>query len=162
MRKDRDSLFLWAIIVLVIGLTTIPYLYAISISGTEHVFGGFLLNPMDGYTYLAKMYQGWEGNWRFTLPYTAEPGRGAYLNVLYVFLGHLARLINLPLILVFHLGRLSAAILMLLALFRFFSTMLVEKRLVRSAFLLVALGSGLGWLAVVFNAFTADFWVAEA
>jgi len=80
-----------AVITLVVLLTTGPYLAAQRAAGSEFVFGGFLLNPVDGYSYLAKMLQGFQGSWRFHLPYAADPGQGAYIFGFYLFLGHLDR-----------------------------------------------------------------------
>ena len=78
-RTDRR----FAILVSVIALAAAagPYLWAWAAAGEAHVFGGLLFNPIDGNTYLAKAYQGFEGDWRFRLPYTAEPGGGAYINL---------------------------------------------------------------------------------
>lgn len=67
---------------------SLPYAWALAAGGDTHVFGGFLLNPIDGNSYLAKMMQGWSGAVTFTLPYTAEPGEGVILFVFYLFLGH--------------------------------------------------------------------------
>ncbi len=62
----------------------LPFLAGQILAGNGHVFGGFLLNPLDGNSYLAKMRLGLEGEWRFRLPYTAEPGEGAYLFLFYI------------------------------------------------------------------------------
>lgn len=151
-----------AIVVAVFAMTNLPYLFTIQAAGQDHVFGGFLLNPVDGNSYLAKMYQGWRGDWRFTLPYTAQPGSGGYLFLFYIFLGHLAHWANLSLLLIYHLFRVVGTAGMLFALYNFFKVTLVEKRLYVTAFALAALGSGLGWLLLPFGAFTSDYWVAEA
>jgi hypothetical protein len=143
-------------------LITLPYLQAVWASGPDHVFGGFFLNPMDGNTYLAKMRQGWEGAWQFRLPYTAEPGEGSYLFLFYLFLGHLARVSRLPLLLTFHLARAGAAILLLLAMDRFFHLIIPEDRTATLAWCLAALGTGMGWLAALGRWVSADMWVAEA
>jgi hypothetical protein len=121
-----------------------------------------LFNPIDGNSYLAKMFQGWRGDWRFTLPYTADPGRGAFLFLFYLALGHLTRLIGAPLVLIFHAARLVSILVMLVALQRFLGAVLPEQRSRDTALLLAVLGSGLGWVALPFNSFTSDFWVAEA
>lgn len=148
-------------VVAVFALTNLPYIFAAQAAGSKFVFGGFLLNPLDGNSYLAKMYQGWRGDWRFTLPYTAQSGNGSYLFLFYLFLGHLARWLNLPLLLVFHIFRILGTAGMLVALYFFFKTTLVEERLYLPAFVLASLGSGLGWLLLPLGAFTADYWVAE-
>lgn len=147
--------------VLVLVLVTMPYLYAGIQAGPEHHFGGFLLNPIDGNSYVAKMVQGWEGRWRFTLPYTHDPGEGAYFFLFYLFLGHLARIFHLPLLIVFHMFRFFGAGLLLVSLARFFHLTLPTSRGKQLAFSVAALGSGLGWMVIPWGLFTADLWVAE-
>jgi hypothetical protein len=90
-------------------MITLPYLYAAQAGGDEYVFGGFLLNPIDGNSYLAKMYEGWRGDVKFTLPYTTEVSEGGYLFLFYIGLGHLARMIDVPRILVFHAARIISS-----------------------------------------------------
>jgi hypothetical protein len=145
-----------------LSLTQLPYLLAAVSAGSQYSFAGFLLNPLDGLSYLAKMQQGWLGSWRFRLPFTSDPGQGAYLFLFYIFLGHLARWFHLSLLLIYHLARLFGSAFMLLALYRFFEKTLPDRRLRHVAFGLSVLGSGIGWLAVPFGALTSDFWVAEA
>jgi len=161
MSDRREIRFAVFIGLLVLILVTIPYVYASISAGEDFVFGGFLANPLDGNSYLAKMYQGWEGDWRFQLPFTAEPGEGAYLNMFYLLLGHIARILHFPLLGVFHFARLLGAVVLLWALWRFFYAIFSEPRPRKLAFALAALGSGMGWLLIPFGAFTADFWVAE-
>ena len=167
------------------SLIMFPYAYGLQAGGGDFVFGGFLLNPMDGNSYLAKMYQGWRGEWRFTLPYTADAGTGAYLFLFYLFLGHIARLTGLSLLVVFHLARLLSALALVLVLWRFLdSTCCRESRNHQSkasgndatssepyskpsasatelVFYLATLGLGLGWLIFPFGVVVSDLWVAE-
>ena len=159
MREDR---YLYSgICFLVIILVTVPYLYAYFAAGQEYIFGGFLLNPLDGNSYLTKMYQGWQGHWSFQLIYNANPGDGAYLFIFYVLLGNLARLFSMPLILMFHLVRLGGTLILLYELLQFMVVQFVEANSRRLAFALAALGSGLGWAAILFGRLSSDFWVAE-
>ncbi len=162
LNRYKGWILLTGVILAVLVLTNLPYGYAVRESGPGYVFGGFLLNPVDGNSYLAKMYEGWRGEWRFTLPYSADPGSGAYLFTFYLFLGHLARWLSLPLALVFHLARILATLFLLLVLQHFFSRLMPDRASGWLAFALAALGSGIGWIGVPFGAFTADFWVAEA
>ena len=152
----------YRIALLVLLLISVPYLTAWAASGTEHAFGGFLLNPADGNSYLAKMYEGWRGDWRFTLPFTAIPGDGAYLFTFYILLGHLARWLGLPLVGVFHLARLFATIFLLYMLWRFLHNLKPQGKHIALVFALACLGLGMGWLAFPFGVATSDFWVAEA
>ena len=162
MFQKRKRGFVWLVAAATMALVTLPYFYAGLAGGEDYQFRGFLLNPIDGHTYLAKMQQGYRGEWLFTLPYTAEQSEGALLYPLYLGLGHLARLAGLGLPLVYHLARLAAAGGLLWALYRFWQAALPAGRQAEAAFALSALGSGLGWLASLGGAFTADMWVAEA
>jgi hypothetical protein len=108
------------------------------------------------------MYQGWRGDLRFTLPFTADPGEGGYLFPFYLFLGRLARWLGLPLIWVFHLARLFGAICLFIALWRFLSATITGERWRLWAFTLACLGLGMGWLVFATGVLTSDFWVAEA
>jgi hypothetical protein len=150
------------IALLVLILISLPYGIAFVANQPDYVFGGFLLNPQDGNTYLAKMYQGWRGDMHFTLPYSADPGQGGYLFLFYLFLGHIARWTGLSLILLFHLARLSGAALMMVALWRFFVVSITVERWRLWAFAFASLGLGLGWLVFAFGVLSSDFWVAEA
>ena len=147
--------------VIFISMISIPYLYAFQNGGGSFVFTGFLLNPVDGNTYLAKMYQGWQGSWRFFLPYTVEQGNGAYLFLFYLGLGHLARISGSSTQLIFHLFRIASAIVMVVSLWYFFGKLFSNRRTRQLAFGFALFGSGMGWFATVVGIFSADFWVAE-
>lgn len=157
---DRNR-YLWVGLIVIL-LITVPYLFAVFSSSEEAVFGGFLFNPIDGYSYLAKMRQGQAGSWSFRLAYTPDPGDGAPVYLFYLVLGHLARLLGLSLPVVFHLARILGAAGMLWALAVFWEKLFQDPRKSWLAFLISALGSGAGWLGVLSGAFPIDFWVAEA
>ena len=161
MADLKNSMYAVLISLVVLGLVFSPYIIGFQSGGESYVFSGFLLNPLDGNSYLAKMYQGWDGNWRFHLPFTAEPGEGAYLFLFYLGLGHLARVVDLPLVVVYHLARGMGAVFLLVSMWAFFGQLFQDERSRRLAFALASLGSGMGWLLVPFGAFTSDFWVAE-
>ncbi|MEX1247346.1 MAG: hypothetical protein WEA61_02590 [Anaerolineales bacterium] len=159
---SREKWLVGGILLLFILLITVPYIYANSATDSEHTFSGFLLNPIDGHSYLAKMRQGFEGSWQFTLPYTADPGEGVASNLYYLFLGHVARVSDLSLVFIFHAARVLGALLLGLALYRLFFKVLVDPETKLFALALALFGSGLGWLAIWFGFFSSDFWVAEA
>jgi hypothetical protein len=156
-RKFILFLVLFAIVIV------LPYGVAMIASGDTHVFGGFLLNPLDGNSYLAKMQQGASGSWRFTLPFTPEPGEGAYIFLFYLSLGHLCRMIGLPLIWMFHIWRVLGGVFLLVTLKSFFLFIFGDDgKSAWRALLLAGIGSGLGWTVFAFGLMTGDFWVAEA
>jgi len=159
MPEKRFYLIVSALVILLI---TLPYVYAFETGSFDAKFGGFLINPIDGHSYLAKMQQGYHNQWRFLLPYTAEPGQGAYLFLFYIGLGQLSRLSHVPLLIMYHAFRILGALFLLWSIRKFFNSLFAEKAYRNSAFLIAALGSGLGWIAASLGMFTSDLWVAEA
>jgi hypothetical protein len=154
----RLRIFLLA---LIFGLLTlIPYLTAYQTAGDGR-FAGFLLNPADGASYLAKMRQGWEGNWLYTLAFTDTPGPGALIFAWYLLLGHIARLTALPLMAVWHIARIAGAAAFLFGLWEFLGRLGQTGRVRAVAWAVAAFGSGLGWLALPAGGLTSDLWVPE-
>jgi len=143
-------------------LTLIPYIFAYAQVQPEGVFSGFLLNPIDGFSYLAKMRQGLEGNWLFVLPYTAEPGEGAFIFVYFLFLGQLAYWTGIQTIHVYHIARVVSAALMFIAAFKLLSYLIHSKRLRWGAFSIILLGAGFGWLGIPFDILASDLWIVES
>jgi hypothetical protein len=158
-RQSWRWVIFWATVVVL--FSSLPYLIAMVLAPEGWRFAGFLINPLDGHSYLAKMAQGESGSWQFHLTYTPEAHEGSYIFVFYLLLGHLARLTGLPAILVFHGTRMVTGWLLLLVAFRFIVRITprpVEQRL---AFILLATASGLGWVGVFMNTLPIDLWVPE-
>jgi hypothetical protein len=150
----------WIGVILVVGC--LPYLIAWAATPPGYQFGGILVNPFDGNSYLAKMRQGWVGMWQFHLTYTPEPHQGAHIYLFYLVLGHIARLLGVPLILVYHSARVLAGLALLIAVFVFLTRFSDDRREQRLAFWLAGTSAGLGWLGAGLGAFPIDLWVPEA
>lgn len=126
------------------------------------IFGGFVLNPIDGNSYLAKMQLGWMGEWEFRLLYSVDSGDGALLFLFYILLGHLARLSGLSLVVVFHAARILASLALFLAVAHFYEQVYGgNRRVAQRAFILAMVGGGLGVLVLLGGYLPADVWVAE-
>lgn len=136
---------------LVIFLTTLPYLVCLLSAGPEMTFTGIMVNPSDGFSYLAKIRMGWEGNWIFHLPFTTERGPGAYLNLFYLALGHIARLLHLPLPLIFHIARILGGYWVLVLVYGITARITDSIGLRKLMWLFVALLSGFGWIVEKFG-----------
>jgi hypothetical protein len=147
--------------VALVALATLPYLIARLTTPDELFYTGFLTNPEDGHTYLAKMRQGARGAWLFHLPYTAEPHQGEFLLTYYLALGHLARWLHLPLMAILHGVRVLCGFVLLMVLYWAAAHFFHDIAQRRFAFVLTALGSGLGWLALFLGKMTVDLWVPE-
>ena len=137
---------------LVSAVTLLPFaICALAATRSEAVFAGFLFNPVDGFTYLAKMRMGWQGNWLYHSPFTLEQGPGGLLFTFYFALGHLARLLDLPLLELFHIARVVCNFLLLWVVYGFIARATDVISLRRLMWWLVALSSGLGWVVVKYG-----------
>ncbi len=149
------------------ALTLVPYAWALAANAgsADWQFMGILANPQDGASYLAKIGQGMRGAWLLHFAHTPEPHTGAAIQLFYLMLGHLARLIGVSNLVIFHLARVLATLFMFSALYQFGATVWTRLRPRRMFFALIALGSGLGWLVLLANSAlkdVPDFTVPEA
>jgi len=158
----REWRWVGLVALVVVVASSLPYLVAWAATPEGAHFTGLLVNPLDGHTYIAKMRQGLDGSWRFRLAFTPEPQKGAYVLLLYLALGHLARWTGLPLIAVYHGGRVLAGIVLLLVADRFIAMLVEDQRERRLALLLAGISAGLGWLVVPTGHLSPDLWVPEA
>ena len=133
----------------VVALASLPYLVVYFTTPPDLRFVGTLLNPLDGNSYFAKMQIGAQGGWLFHLLYSAPDHPGALLFTFHIFLGHCAEWAHLPIPLVYHAVRVAAGFALLLTSYALIARAMQDLAERRSAFLMVALSSGLGWLAVM-------------
>jgi hypothetical protein len=161
VNRRESSWLVWTTLTLILA-SNLPYFIAWAATPADAHFTGLVFNLQDGHTYIAKMRQGFEGSWRFQLPFTPERSPGAYIYLFYLWLGHLSRWAGLPLIGVYHGARVLGGIAMLVGIYALASHVTAHRRERGTMFLLTSLGSGLGWLVVTAGGRTADFWVAEA
>ncbi len=134
-----------ALLMLAISL---PFMLAYGAAAPGSQFMGVLNNPIDGASYQAKMFQGFAGTWLFHLPYTPEPHRGVFLFTFFLAMGHLARILGLPIILVFHAARLIGSLLMFVTIYLFVADWTGNVTQRRITWGIAIVGSGLGWLAL--------------
>ncbi len=127
-------------------VTAVPYLYAYAVQTPGHVFMGFFYLGDDANTYLAKMRQGWEGSWAWQNRYTTESSPTAYLFMFWIVLGHLAALLDLPPIVVFHLARIAAAFALMAAAWFMICHFIEDHAARRFAFFFMAFGLGMGYV----------------
>jgi len=159
-------LIIWAIVILVI--TTIPYLYGVALSSSTNQFGGFVIGVEDGNSYLAKMQQGRSGYWLFRLVYTPEPHQAELFFLFYILLGKIAGLVNLSNLVVFYLSRLVTIPFGLFAFYYFVAYFIEQIRVRRLALLIFGFTGGLGWLWLVLGGpselgrMPVDLWVPDA
>jgi hypothetical protein len=142
-RRIRFALVFAAVIA---AISLLPYLLAYLWTPPGHHFACFFFIADDATTYLAKMREGAAGAWLWNDPYTSEPHGGVFLFGFYLLFGHLAALLHLPMIAVYHLAGISGAIALVLAAERLCRRLLPPDR-ANLGLVLVVLGSGAGFLA---------------
>lgn len=133
-----------------VALTLLPYAWAMFVSDNAWSFMGALANPQDSATYFAKIRQGMEGNWLFDLQYTPESHDRAGFFLFYLLLGHIARLLGFSTVIIFHLARVATSFFMFTALYQLGAYVWQRLRPRRLFLALTAMGSGLGWLIIIF------------
>ena len=127
-------------------ITAVPYVYGYLVQPHGPVFMGFFYLGDDANTYLAKMRQGWEGAWAWQNRYTTEASPSAYLFMFWILLGHIAAVTNLPLIVVFHLARVAAAVALMVAAWLCITHFIQDRGARLFAFFFLAFGLGMGYV----------------
>lgn len=151
MIAEQERRWIWWFIILVMGLTTIPYLLGFALQGDQWRFTGFLFGVEDGNSYIAKMLSGAAGAWLFRTPYTAYPQSGMLAFVPYLLLGKLTAppAQHEQLLVLFQLFRWAGGIAMIWATYRFIAYFIQSIALRRMGTVMAILGGGLGWLSVL-------------
>lgn len=168
MQSDNVSPAEWRWVAIFSGflvtLTLIPYAWALLASDGNFEFMGILSNPKDGATYLSKIQQGIDGAWLFELRHTPEPHDPAGFHLFYLLLGQIARILGFSSVVAFHLARVATSFFMFAALYHLGATIWHRLRPRRLFFMLISVGSGLGWLTLVLDndALAPDLTVPEA
>ncbi len=180
MRMENDSTtaqakitpsewgFVLIVTLVLLVITAVPYFLAYTTTQPGLVFSGTLMNPEDSQTYFGKMLQGFDGHWLYTITFTAEPHKPAFLGGFYFLLGHIARWTGTSLAAVWHAVRTLAVVVLMMATYGFIAYFVAERRTRTTAYLLAVFSAGLGWLLFAFgqtywlDAFPIDFKMAEA
>jgi hypothetical protein len=163
----REWAWVAVVAALVVAASTVPYLAGHLAQTPQERFGDVVMNPVDYHSHLAKMWQGYWGQWRYRLLFTSEEHTGAFVQTFYVALGHLARLFGLGLPLTFQIARIVCGFAMLVIIYRFIAHFVARVRTRQVAFLLATIASGLGWLTEAVAPTPAggvspmDFWLSD-
>lgn len=160
--------FVTGVILIILFLTTLPYLYGYFSAPADKQFMGIMLDVPDHGQYFS---------WMRELAHaplaanklTPEPNRAIFFNLLWWGMGRLGRILGLGFAGVFQILRIVSAVLFLLLLYRVCAWFIKDIAMRKTAFLVAALGSGLGWILVVLKytltkgelLFPLDLYVAE-
>lgn len=154
-RREWRNVLLFAVIVM--AITTGPYLAGAASQRPDRRFGWFTFGIDDGNSYLAKMREGATDGWLFKIVYTSEPHDGAVLFMPYLLWGKLAALITPPsspgfvdaMLLIFHIMRIGFGILLIVVMYRFIAAFIIQRSARWLALILICLAGGFGWLLIL-------------
>jgi hypothetical protein len=148
--KDTNRRWVVCFAVIVILITSIPYLLGYAVQGSEWRFTGFIFGVEDGNSYIGKMLRGAYGGWLFTSPYTTTAQNGLFAFLPYTLLGKLASQpgMHAQLVALFQIFRGVGAFLVILASYDLICLFIEDEKMRRIALALISLGGGLGWILI--------------
>jgi hypothetical protein len=164
--NKKDFLWIFIVSLLILVLGSIPIWEGYQAQTEELRFRGTYYDTQDYAVHMASMETGRHGEWKYQFRFTTEPHRPAFIKLFYTVLGHVSTWLGLASEFTFQLARLIFSFIALFALYKLMKQVFPELFWARIAFLLAALGSGLGWLQLIFNWTSTritpiDFWLAD-
>ncbi len=164
--------FVWAIIVTILALTSLPYLYGYLSCPPDKQFMGLMLDVPDHGQYLS-WWRGFQSSLLITNKLTPEPNEPIFFNLLWWALAQVSRWTGLGYAPVYQAFRWVAGGSFLWSVYRLIAQFLPNSvegvRQRRTAFSLVTFSSGLGWVLVFLKytltrgelLFPLDVYIAE-
>ena len=138
----------WLTIVLVaIVLATImilPYLLGHRLGDADWIFTGLFINVEDG-TYLSAIEQGRLGSWVYRNFFTTELHRPVFIQGFYLALGHVARLLGVTAVTMWHLALWLVDLILFILLYPFIARFIGQPAGRWTAYALMVLGGGFDW-----------------
>jgi hypothetical protein len=139
----KDVWLIWLALSIV---TTLPYMLAILRAPTGHRFSGVLSAYDDTFTYFAWIRQSADGHLSLRDLFTSEPQPGQFFLPLWTVIGFIARVTGWSPALSFHVVRVFAALVLLIAARTTALTVMKSRTRVRYTLWVYAISGGLGWL----------------
>lgn len=159
----------WVLVVsiLIILWGDIPTWAGYRAQTSELRFRGLYFDTQDYAVHIAMMNAGMHGDWSYQFRFTTEAHNPAYTRLFYIGLGKLSGLLNANAETTFHWARSLLGLVALYTLYTLMRKIFEDVFWAQTAFLLAALGSGLGWLQLLLNwslgqITPIDFWLIDA
>lgn len=145
-----EWIFPLGVALLLLAITTIPYVWAVQSAPANKQFMGILVNVPDHMQYFSWMRELSTANLAAN-KLTPEPNGAVFFNLLWWAMGRLGALLGLGFALMYQLLRWVAGVATLLLFYRMVAWFLpgpgrLERR---TAFLVAVLGAGFGWVLIV-------------
>lgn len=160
--------FVGLVVLVVLILTSLPYAYAASSVPPDKHFVGLILNTPDHGQYMA-WYKGFQTSFLISNTLTPEPNPPLFFNLLWFALGRVGYYTGWSFGAVYQLFRCVTGIVFLVMVYVFSALFFPDVLRRRTALLIIAFGSGLGWIWVLLKytltrgvlKFPMDVYVAE-
>jgi len=164
--SSREKRWLMGVVVLLLFISSLPYLSALQAQTPEQIFSGAVFNRPDHSVYISAMHDGAHGNLIYRFKFTAEPHEAAYLRLFYHLIGFVGGLFHIAPQLTFHIFRLIFGAFALITIYLLSSSVFASVRERQFAFGVISTGAGLGWLKILLgnldSQLPVDFWIPEA
>lgn len=142
----------WSFVGIVIGMillvTSLPYFFAILSEPPEKQFMGFLIN-VDDHTQYLSWYKAFQNDHIISNRLTSEENPPLFFNLLWWSLARFGAVTGLGYMAVYQIFRVLSGIFFLVMTYLMTAQFFTDVLRRRTAFLVIALGAGLGWILVV-------------
>ena len=165
--NQKESLWVLIVSVFILAWGSVPTWAGYQAETETLRFRGIYFDSQDYAAHIAMMEAGAHGDWAYQFRFTTESFRPAFVRIFYIVLGHFSRLFGTAPETFFHLTRWLLGLLALYTIYGMMRQIFKDMFWARTAFLLGALGSGLGWLQLIFNWIPSqitpiDFWLIDS
>lgn len=144
----QEWFVVWSVILVMLSLTSLPYLYGYLSCPPDKQFMGLMLDVPDHGQYLS-WFRGFQSAFLVSNKLTPEPNEPVFFNLLWWTLAQVARLTGLSYAPLYQMFRWLSGAAFLWVLYRFIACFVADLWQRRIVFLLTAFSSGLGWILVV-------------
>jgi hypothetical protein len=160
--------FVWLVTLILLVLTSLPYLYAEFSSPPNKHFMGFILNVSDHAQYLS-WYKAFQSEGLIPNRLTSEPNPAIFFNLLWWLMAQVGKLTGLSYIWMYQILRIVSGFAFFGMVYWFIARVFAEKFQRKLVLLLLAVSSGFGWVLVLLKytlfkgtlLFPLDLYVAE-
>ncbi|GAB4264389.1 MAG: hypothetical protein Kow0080_03380 [Candidatus Promineifilaceae bacterium] len=140
----KEWLVVTGVAVIVAALFVLPYWLGHVRARPGEMFTGLLINLEDG-SYLSAIEQGRQGAWVYENRFTLEPHHPVFIQGYYLALGHVARLLGVTAVTMWHVALWLADVFLFLLVYRFTAVFFTKVAHRAAAVALIWFGAGYDW-----------------
>jgi len=164
----KEWRLVWMIILLLLLITSLPYIFAEVTSPSEKQFMGFILNVSDHAQYLS-WYKAFQSDGLISNQLTSEANPAIFFNLLWWLLAQVGKVTGMGYQWVYQILRFISGFAFFSMAYWFIAQFFSEKSQRKWIFFLLCVGSGFGWVLVLLKytvmkgelIFPLDVYVAE-